>query len=78
LIQACFRGQAPYVTFLFFRLVSPALLVSAAAFYMFVMGKFASAVDVSRRDGPKGMNRMAIASWLGTQGRVHRPSAIRC
>jgi tight adherence protein C len=39
LIQAGYRGQAPYVTFLFFRLVSPTLLVSVAAFYIFVMGK---------------------------------------
>ena len=39
LVQAGYRGQAPYVTFLFFRAVSPILLVSAAAFYIFVMGK---------------------------------------
>ena len=39
LVQAGYRGQAPYVTFLFFRMVSPILLVSAAAFYIFVMGK---------------------------------------
>ena len=30
LMQAGYRGQAPYVTFLFFRLVSPLLLVATA------------------------------------------------
>jgi tight adherence protein C len=39
LVQAGYRGHAPYITFLFFRLVSPAIAVSLAAFYMFVMGK---------------------------------------
>jgi tight adherence protein C len=37
LMQAGYRGQAPYVTFLFFRLVSPAAAVSLTAFYIFVM-----------------------------------------
>ncbi len=37
LIQAGYRGQAPYVTFLFFRLVTPALAVTFAALYVFVI-----------------------------------------
>src|ERR1044072_9355658 len=36
LIQAGFRGQAPYVAFLFFRLVTPAVLVVLAVVYLFV------------------------------------------
>jgi len=38
LIQAGYRGQAPYVSFLFFRLISPAAAVALSAFYIFVMG----------------------------------------
>ncbi len=37
LVQAGYRGQAPYVTFLFFRLVSPALALIVTSLYVFVM-----------------------------------------
>src|SRR6185503_13076038 len=36
LVQAGFRGQAPYVAFLFFRLVTPFVLFFFALFYLFV------------------------------------------
>jgi tight adherence protein C len=36
LIQAGFRGQAPYVAFLFFRMVTPIVLFLLALFYLFV------------------------------------------
>jgi tight adherence protein C len=39
LVQAGFRGQAPYVAFLFFRLVTPVVMFLAALFYMFVVLK---------------------------------------
>jgi tight adherence protein C len=60
LIQAGYRGQAPYVTFLFFRLVSPTLLVSAASFYIFVMGKL---------DKPLAIKAgiLLIAAYIGMQ-----------
>jgi tight adherence protein C len=35
LMQAGYRGQAPYVTFLFFRLVMPAVMLVLAIFYLF-------------------------------------------
>jgi tight adherence protein C len=35
LIQAGYRGQAPYVTYLFFRLVSPVVAFLVSAFYLF-------------------------------------------
>jgi len=35
LVQAGHRGQAPYITFLFFRLVSPILMLFGSAFYVF-------------------------------------------
>ncbi len=40
LVQAGYRGQAPYVTYLFFRMVTPALAVLFAALYLFVLLDF--------------------------------------
>src|SRR6201993_2121504 len=37
LTMAGYRGQAPYVTFLFFRLVTPVLFFLAAVLYVFVI-----------------------------------------
>jgi tight adherence protein C len=37
LTQAGYRGQAPYITFLFFRLVTPIVLFIAAVLYVFVI-----------------------------------------
>jgi tight adherence protein C len=37
LVQAGYRGQAPYITFLFFRLVMPALMMVISLFYVFVV-----------------------------------------
>jgi tight adherence protein C len=37
LVQAGYRGQAPYVAFLFFRLITPAILLLFALFYLFVV-----------------------------------------
>ena len=39
LVQAGYRGQAPYITFLFFRLVMPIAMLLASLFYMFVVLK---------------------------------------
>jgi tight adherence protein C len=39
LMQAGYRGQAPYITFLFFRLVSPIAMLAATAFYIFLVLK---------------------------------------
>ncbi|MCK9915789.1 type II secretion system F family protein [Microbacteriaceae bacterium K1510] len=40
LVQAGYRGQAPYVTYLFFRMVTPVAAFLFAAFYLFVVVKF--------------------------------------
>jgi tight adherence protein C len=40
LVQAGYRGQAPYVTYLFFRMVTPAAAFVFTAFYLFVVTKF--------------------------------------
>src|SRR5205085_9915250 len=37
LVQAGYRGQAPYITFPFFRLVMPALMMVVSLFYVFVV-----------------------------------------
>ena len=37
LVQAGYRGQAPYITFLFFRLIMPAVMLLATLFYVFVV-----------------------------------------
>ena len=37
LVQAGYRGQAPYVTFLFFRLVMPVFMLVLSLFYVFVV-----------------------------------------
>ena len=37
LVQAGYRGQAPYVTYLFFRMVMPVAMMAATLFYVFVV-----------------------------------------
>jgi len=37
LVQAGYRGQAPYVTYLFFRMTMPVVMLLASLFYIFVM-----------------------------------------
>lgn len=37
LVQAGYRGHAPYITFLFFRLLTPIILLPVTAFYLFVV-----------------------------------------
>jgi tight adherence protein C len=46
LVQAGYRGQAPYVTFLFFRLITPVLTTAAAAFYIFVVLKLNQSTSI--------------------------------
>ena len=60
LIQAGYRGQAPYVTFLFFRLVTPALSVSLTAFYIFVMAKLDKPLTIK-------VGILLIAAYAGIQ-----------
>ena len=46
LIQAGYRGQAPYVTYLFFRMVTPAAAFVLTTFYVFVVLKLAYPTSV--------------------------------
>jgi tight adherence protein C len=40
LVQAGYRGQAPYVAYLFFRMITPAVTLMFTAFYLFVVIDF--------------------------------------
>src|SRR3954463_3974935 len=46
LTMAGYRGQAPYITFLFFRLVTPILLFLAAVLYVFVISHMEKTMPV--------------------------------
>src|SRR6266545_3400584 len=37
LLQAGYRGQAPYITFLFFRLIVPIVMLATSVFYVFLV-----------------------------------------
>jgi tight adherence protein C len=39
LVQAGYRGQSPYVVFLFFRMVAPLSMLAVTAFYVFILLK---------------------------------------
>src|ERR1700674_877639 len=60
LVQAGYRGHAPYVTYLFFRMVTPIVMLVFAVFYIFIVLKL---------DYPP-MIKVAMcfgATYLGTQ-----------
>jgi tight adherence protein C len=46
LIMAGYRGHAPYVTFLFFRLVTPIVMFAAAVLYVFVISHMQKSTPV--------------------------------
>src|SRR5437773_2882104 len=46
LTMAGYRGQAPYITFLFFRLVTPVVLFLAAVLYVFVISHMEKSLPV--------------------------------
>ena len=52
LMQAGYRGQAPYVTFLFFRMVMPVAMLLFALFYVFVVLELEPADDGQARHLP--------------------------
>jgi tight adherence protein C len=60
LVQAGYRGQAPYVTFLFFRGVTPVLLFVGAVLYIFVISHIEKSLAVK-------IGICVGAAWLGLQ-----------
>jgi tight adherence protein C len=60
LIMAGYRGQAPYVTFLFFRMVTPIVLLIVTTLYVFVLGKMEQTTPVK-------IGICIVAAYLGLQ-----------
>ena len=60
LLQAGYRGQAPYVAFLFFRLVMPAAMLVFSLFYVFVVLKLDQPASVK-------VGLCLAATYLGIQ-----------
>ena len=60
LTQAGYRGQAPYITFLFFRLVTPILLFFAAILYVFVISNMTYSWSIK-------IGMCILAAYLGLQ-----------
>src|SRR5215469_8244362 len=46
LVQAGYRGHAPYVTFLFFRLVTPIVMFIAATVYVFLLSNMQKSMPI--------------------------------
>jgi tight adherence protein C len=60
LMQAGYRGQAPYITYLFFRMVTPIIMLPLAAFYIFVVLE----LDYP---GSVKISMCVFAAWAGMQ-----------
>jgi len=60
LIMAGYRGHAPYITFLFFRMVTPLALLTATALYIFVILKLDQSTLVKA-------GICILAAWIGMQ-----------
>jgi tight adherence protein C len=60
LIMAGYRGHAPYVTFLFFRLVTPIIMFAAAVLYVFVISHL-------EKSFPVKIGMCVAAAYLGLQ-----------
>src|SRR3989440_2179163 len=61
LTQAGYRGHAPYVTFLFFRLVTPIVFFAAAVLYVFVISNMDKSLPIK-------LGICIGAAYLGLQG----------
>ncbi len=60
LIQAGYRGQAPYVVFLFFRMVAPVVALAVSAVYLFLVADFEQSALVK-------LGMCLFAAYLGMQ-----------
>src|ERR1700744_875741 len=60
LTQAGYRGHAPYVTFLFFRLVAPILMFAAATVYVFLISHMTYSMPIK-------VGMCIISAYLGLQ-----------
>ncbi len=60
LMMAGYRGQAPYITFLFFRMVTPIVFLIAAAAYIFLLTKASQPMTIK-------IGICLVAAYLGLQ-----------
>src|SRR5215475_422546 len=60
LVQAGYRGHAPYVTFLFFRMVTPIVLFLASILYVFLISHMQQSMPIK-------IGICVGAAWLGLQ-----------
>jgi tight adherence protein C len=60
LVMAGYRGQAPYVTFLFFRLVTPIVFLIGAAVYIFLIANMQQTLPIK-------IGMCVAAAWAGMQ-----------
>jgi tight adherence protein C len=60
LVMAGYRGQAPYITFLFFRLVTPILFLLLSVLYVFVISKMQQVLPIK-------IGMCVGAAYLGMQ-----------
>ena len=60
LVMAGYRGQAPYVTFLFFRLVTPIVFLTGAAVYIFLIANLQQTLPIK-------IGMCVAAAWAGMQ-----------
>ncbi|TXJ23042.1 MAG: type II secretion system F family protein [Afipia sp.] len=60
LVMAGYRGQAPYITFLFFRLVMPIVFLIGAIVYVFLLSNM-------QQPTPMKIGMCLGATWLGMQ-----------
>src|SRR3954469_8149510 len=61
LIMAGYRGHAPYVTFLFFRMVTPIVFLLGSVLYVFVISHM-------EKSFPIKIGMCIGGAWLGLQG----------
>lgn len=60
LVMAGYRGQAPYITFLFFRLVMPIVFLAGAAIYIFLLSNMQQTTTMK-------IGMCLGAAWAGMQ-----------
>jgi tight adherence protein C len=60
LVMAGYRGQAPYITFLFFRMIAPIATLLAAALYVFVISHMQQTTTIK-------IGICIVAAFLGLQ-----------
>lgn len=60
LMMAGYRGQAPYITFLFFRMVTPIVFLIATAAYIFLLTKTSQPMTIT-------IGICLVAAYLGLQ-----------